>query len=278
MRKRTLLLLVGPVLGFMTAVLFWPLARMVYRSFVDPRVGIDNYVRIFSADVYLNVIATTLQVSAVVTLICLLVGYPMAYTAATRGGRLRWVILAAVTLPFWTSLLVRSFAFMVLLGDSGVVASLLAGLGISDPPRLLYNRAGAIIGMVYVLLPFMVLTLYAVMSEIDGNLQRAARSLGAGPFRAFSLVYLPHSLSGITGGVLLVFTVAVGFYVTPALLGGRRETFIAQVIQNNIEIVAWGFAAALAVVLLVVTTVMLFTYDRVLGRESVFRPAGSRGR
>ena len=274
-----LVLLVGPVLAFMSVILFYPLALMAYRSFVDPSPGLGNYTRIFAHDVYASVLWTTIEVSAIVTLACLLLGYPLAYAAANRGPRFRLVLLAAVMMPFWTSLLVRTYAFMVLLGAGGPVVSLFEYLGVEDYPRMLYSRTGAVLGMVYVMLPYMVLSNFAVMSEINPNYLRAARSLGAGPLRAFLHVYLPQSYPGITGGVLLVFIVSIGFFVTPALLGGRKEVFIAQLIQLNVsQVVAWGFAASLAVVLLLLTMALLFAYDRLLGTESVFRPGGLTGR
>ena len=279
MRRWGLLLLIGPVLAFVSAILFYPLATMVHRSFVDPALGFGNYERVFGQAVYARVIWSTLEVSATVTVVCLLIGYPLAYAAATRGPRLRLVLLASVMMPFWTSLLVRTYAWMVILGVGGPAMILFHTLGIEDAPQLLYNRFGAVIGMVYVMLPYMVLSIFAVMSEIDPNYQRAARSLGAGPLRAFLHVYLPQSYAGVTGGVLLVFIVSIGFFVTPALLGGRREVFIAQLIQINIqEAVAWGFASALAVVLLILTMALLLFYDRLLGAESVFSAGGLRGR
>ncbi len=235
MRRWGLLLLVGPVLAFVTAILFYPLATMVYRSFVDPSLGFGNYERVFGHEVYARVIWNTLEVSAIVTVVCLLLGYPLAYAAANRGPRLRLVLLASVMMPFWTSLLVRTYAWMVVLGAGGPAMSLFHYLGIEAAPQLLYNRFGAVIGMVYVMLPYMVLSIFAVMSEINPNYQRAARSLGAGPLRAFLHVYLPQSYAGVTGGVLLVFIVSIGFFVTPALLGGRKEVFIAQLIQINIQ-------------------------------------------
>ena len=279
MRRWGLLLLIGPVLAFVTAILFYPLATMVHRSFVDPSPGFGNYERVFGHEVYARVIVTTLEVSAIVTVVCLLLGYPLAYAAANGGPRLRLVLLASVIMPFWTSLLVRTYAWMVILGVGGPALSLFHFLGIEAPPQLLYNRFGAVIGMVYVMLPYMVLSIFAVMSEIDPNYQRAARSLGAGPLRAFLHVYLPQSYAGVTGGILLVFIVSIGFFVTPALLGGRREVFIAQLIQINLqEAVAWGFASALAVVLLILTMALLLFYDRLLGAESVFAAGGLRGR
>ena len=279
MRRWGLLLLISPVLAFVTAILFYPLATMVHRSFIDPSLGFGNYERVFGQVVYARVIWTTLEVSATVTVVCLLLGYPLAYAAANRGPRLRLVLLASVMMPFWTSLLVRTYAWMVILGAGGPAVSLFQTLGIEDAPQLLYNRFGAVIGMVYVMLPYMVLSIFAVMSEINPNYQRAARSLGAGPLRAFLHVYLPQSYAGVTGGVLLVFIVSIGFFVTPALLGGRREVFIAQLIQINLqEAVAWGFASALAVVLLILTMALLVVYDRLLGPESVFAAGGLRGR
>lgn len=277
-RRFTILLLIAPILGFLLAIMFYPLALMAYRSVTDPAFGFDHYVRIVDNEVYAQVMWTTLYVSGLVTLACLLIGYPLAYAAATRGPRLRLALMASVMIPFATSLLVRTYAWMILLGAEGPVAQAYVLFGL-EPPQMLYNRFGAVIGMVYVMVPFMVLTLYGVMSEIDGTYQRAARSLGASPLRAFLHVYLPQSLPGVTGGILLVFVVSIGFFVTPALLGGRREIFIAELIQTNVQQIAnWGFASALAVTLLALTMILLVVYDRVLGRESVFATGGSGAR
>lgn len=274
-----LALLIAPVLAFLTAILFYPLARMVHRSFTDPVLGVGNYLRIVEVDVYARVFWTTFEVSGLVTGLCLLLGYPLAYAAANRGPATRLLLLAAVMMPFWTSLLVRTYAWMVLLGAGGPVAQAWTFFFETEPPQLLFNRFSAVIGMVYVMLPYMVLSLFAVMSEIDPNYQRAARSLGASPLRAFLHVYLPHSYAGVTGGVLLVFIVSIGFFVTPALLGGRKETFIARLIKINVQdVVDWGFASALAVALLVLTMLLLFCYDKLLRNESVLAAGLSRGR
>jgi len=277
--RLTLALLLAPVLAFLTAVLFYPLALMVERSFTDPALGIGNYLRIVEVGVYARVFWTTLQVSAVVTGICLLLGYPLAYAAANRGPAVRLLLLVAVMMPFWTSLLVRTYAWMVLLGAGGPVAAAWTYIFATEPPQLLFTRFSAVIGMVYVMLPYMVLSLFAVMNEIDPNYQRAARSLGASPLRAFFHVYLPQSSAGVTGGVLLVFIVSIGFFVTPALLGGRKETFIAWLIKINVQdVVDWGFASALAVVLLILTMLLLYCYDKLLRDESVFAAGLVRGR
>jgi len=277
--RLTVALLIAPVLAFLTAVLFYPLALMVDRSFTDPELGVGNYVRMVEVAVYARVFWTTLLVSAIVTGICLLLGYPLAYAAANRGPAARLLLLAAVMMPFWTSLLVRTYAWMVLLGAGGPVAAAWTYFFETEPPQLLFTRFGAVIGMVYVMLPYMVLSLFAVMNEIDPNYQRAARSLGASPLRAFFHVYLPQSFSGVTGGVLLVFIVSIGFFVTPALLGGRKETFIAWLIKINVQdVVDWGFASALAVVLLILTMLLLYCYDKLLRDESVFAAGLVRGR
>ncbi|MBS1870036.1 MAG: ABC transporter permease [Actinobacteria bacterium] len=271
-------LLVAPALAFLAVVLFYPLARTVEQSFTDPTTGLENYRHLFASGVYVRVLLTTLLVSGLVTGICLLLGYPLAYTAATRGGGVRALVLAAVMIPFWTSLLVRTYAWQVILGREGPIASLLDAVGVAAP-QLLYNRIGAVVGMVYVMLPFMVLSLYAVMRDVDPSLLRAARSLGAPAGRAFRHVYLPQTLPGVTGGVLLVFVISIGFYVTPALLGGRKEVFIAELIQMNVtETVQWGFASALGVVLLLVTLALLAAYDRLLGAESMFAAGRREGR
>jgi ABC-type spermidine/putrescine transport system permease subunit I len=215
-------------------------------------------------------------VAAIVTIACVFLGYPVAYAAANRSGTLRAVILTAVLLPFWSSILVRSYAFMVLLGRESLLARFLTDIGFGElSENLLFSRFGALVGMIYVMLPYMVLSLFAVMRNVDHSYLRAARSLGATPWQAFRRVYLPLTYSGLVGGVLMVFIVSIGFFITPALLGGRREVFIAQMIKEHVtDIVDWGFASALAIALLAVTCFLLYVYDRLLGADSLLDGQG----
>jgi putative spermidine/putrescine transport system permease protein len=223
------------------------------------------------AGVFRGVLARTLWVAALVTALCLLLGYPLAAMIAAAPPRWRGVLLALVLLPFWTSLVVRTAAWMVLLQREGVINAALQGMGlVAAPLPLLFNRFAVVLAMVHILLPFMVLPLYAALRGIDPGLPRAAASLGAAPWRAFLCVTLPLSLPGIGAGCLLVFIQALGFYVTPALLGGPEDQMLAWFIGFFANrTVAWGMAAALSVVLLGAVTLLVGLYARLVGFERV---------
>lgn len=217
-----------------------------------------------------TIILRTLWVSALVTLCCLAVGMPYAMVAASVTGWKRTVLLGAVLLPLWTSLLVRTAAWMIILQENGVINQLLIGLGLTDTPlRLIYNRFGVVLAMTHVLLPFMVLPIYSVLLTVPRNLMPAAASLGAPPLRAFWRVLLPLSLRGIVSGALLVFMSAIGYYITPALIGGATDQMISSVIAFYATGTAnWSMAAALGLLLLALTLVLYALYNR-LSREPV---------
>jgi putative spermidine/putrescine transport system permease protein len=200
-----------------------------------------------------------------VTLICLLLGYPMAYTIANASERMRRLLIFTVLVPFWGSILVRTFAWMVLLQKRGLINKLLLDLNIiAEPLTLIYNRTSVLIGMVHILLPFMILPLYAVLARIDPSYAKAAASLGASPVWGFLRVYLPLSLPGVISGTVLVFVMGLGYYITPALLGGPGELMIAQLIEMQVaDFGNWGLAGALAVILFAGTAVT-FTFIRQL--------------
>jgi putative spermidine/putrescine transport system permease protein len=222
------------------------------------------------------VLVATFKVSAVVTAVCLALGYPLAYVLTTRRPRTAQLLMIIVVLPFFTSIIVRTYAWMVLLGRNGIVNQYVIALGLTDKPlSLLYNQAGVVIGMTYVLLPYMVLTVYSVMRGIDPGLVRAAHSLGASRFQAFRRVFLPLSLPGIAGGTLLVFILSLGFFITPALMGGPGDIMIAMLIEREVEITLnWSFASALAVVLLALTLVGFAGYNRIVRLERIFEGRG----
>jgi putative spermidine/putrescine transport system permease protein len=198
-----------------------------------------------------------------------LLGVPTAYLLANLHGTWRNVLLVAVALPFLTSILIRTYAWMAILGRHGVVNRFLQATGLTDAPlRLMHNELGVYVGMVHVLLPFMILPVYSVMSGIDTRLLRAAASLGATPRRALVTVLLPLSLPGIASGALLVFLIAIGFFITPALLGGPKQVMISNLIEIQVmELLNWGFGSALAFVLLAATVVLMVVFDRFLGLE-----------
>ncbi|WP_270937884.1 ABC transporter permease, partial [Falsiroseomonas oryzae] len=221
--------------------------------------------------IHRGILARTLWISAVATLLCLGLGYPVAWLIATAPGRAQPWLLGAVLLPFWTSLIVRTAAWMVLLQKEGIVNAALLGAGlVTEPLPLLMNRFAVLVAMVHILLPFMVLPILAVVREIDPRLARAAASLGAGRLRVFLRVLLPLSLPGIGAGCLLVFVQALGFYVTPALLGGPNDQMLAWLIGFHANrTVDWGMAAALSVLLLAAVAAVIALYGRLVGFEKI---------
>jgi len=219
--------------------------------------------------VFRNVLGRTLWIAGVVTLVCLALGYPVAFYIARQPPLRASILLFLVLLPFWTSLLVRTVAWVVLLQREGILNNLLLSLGlISEPVRMIFNRFAVYVAMVHVLLPFMVLPLYAVMKGISPTYVRAAWSLGARPATAFRRVYLPQTLPGIGAGCLMVFIQALGYYITPALVGGADDQMISYFIAFYAsKTVNWGMAAALSVMLLAATLALYAVYNRLVGVE-----------
>ena len=219
--------------------------------------------------VFRAVLARTLWISAMVTLICLVLGYPVAYVIAAQPPGRAGLLLFLVLLPFWTSLLVRTVAWVVLLQKEGVLNSLLLSLGIvNEPLKMIFNRFAVYVAMVHVLLPFMVLPLYSVMRSVPASYVRAASSLGAKPLTAFWRVYVPQTLPGIGAGCLMVFIQALGYYITPALVGGADDQMISYFIAFYASrTVNWGMAAALSIMLLTATLALYAVYNRMVGIE-----------
>lgn len=219
--------------------------------------------------VFRNVLGRTLWISGVVTLVCLLLGYPAAFFIARQTPARAALLLFLVLLPFWTSLLVRTVAWVVLLQREGILNSLFLSLGLIDEPvRMIFNRFAVYVAMVHVLLPFMVLPLYAVMKGISPSYVRAASSLGARPATAFRRVYLPQTLPGVGAGCLMVFIQALGYYITPALVGGADDQMISYFIAFYAsKTVNWGMAAALSIMLLAATLALYAVYNRLVGIE-----------
>ena len=254
--------LVLPALLIVGVLFAYPVSWLLILSVTDPEPGLQNFRKLIEASIYFKALWNTVIISGSVTLLCVLLGYPIAYAMAHAGERHRRLLIFVVLVPFWSSILVRTFAWMVLLQQKGLInKTLIDYLGIIETPlTLIYNRTGVLIGMSHILLPFMILPLYAVLSRIEPNLSQAASSLGAPPVRNFLRVYLPLSLPGLLAGSVLVFVMGLGYYITPALLGGPGDTMIAQLIEMQIaDFGNWGLAGALAVVLLLGTgTTFLF--------------------
>jgi len=219
--------------------------------------------------IYRDLFARTFWIAGGVTLLCLLLGYPLAYKLAALPPRIANLLMILVLLPFWTSLLVRTTSWIVLLQREGPInQALQAGGLIQDPLQLIYNRFGVYVAMTHILLPFMVLPLYAVMRGISPSLTRAATGLGAHPFTAFRRVYLPLTTPGVGAGCLLVFILAIGYYITPALVGGANDQMVSWFIAffTN-QTVNWGMAAALGSLLLAAVLVIYWLYARLIGVE-----------
>jgi putative spermidine/putrescine transport system permease protein len=259
--------LVLPALVFYVLIYLYPLTRVAGWSFFDPDFTLKFYRELIAEPAYFKALRNTLEISVLVTLLSLVLGYPLAYLMTTTTARARRVITMLILIPFWTSILVRTFAWLVILGNNGLVNRALLGLGLIDAPqKLLFNMIGVQVGMVHVLLPFMVFPLYGVMSRIDLNVVRVARSLGATPARAFLHVFLPLSLPGVAAGSILVFLLAIGFYVTPALLGGPGQITLATLIDMMIStFLNFGFAATLGILLLVVVGGIFGMFSGVIG-------------
>jgi ABC-type spermidine/putrescine transport system permease subunit I len=269
-------LLVLPGVVFLVVFFLAPLLTMSLRSVTDPRdAGLSNYSRFFADEAYLRVLINTFWIALVSTVTCLVIGYPFAYLMTVVPGRVAGLLLIAVLLPFWSSLLVRTFAWQVILRDTGVINRFLLDLGlISSPLTLIRTTLGVIVGMSHILLPFMVLPLYAVMRRIDPEYGRAAANLGAPPMSAFLRVFVPLSLPGVVAGCLLVFVLALGFYITPELLGGLHDQMISQLIVQQIQQrLDWGFGSAMSVVLMLITLVILFVASRLVRLRDVFGSA-----
>ncbi|MCX2726046.1 ABC transporter permease [Thermomicrobium sp. 4228-Ro] len=272
-RQLGYLLLLLPAFALLVLLFVYPIARLLVTSlYADGQLTLEHYRRIVEVDLYLRVLRTTFVIALQVTIICLVLGYPLAYFLATLRPRTARLLMILVLIPFWTSILVRTYAWMVLLQRQGVFNRWLLELGLIDEPlRMMYNRIGVLVGMSHVLLPFMVLPTYAVMHGIDRTLLRAAANLGASPTQAFLRVFLPLSLPGVAAGSLLVFILALGFFITPALMGGRTDMMIAQLIETQIRTeLNFPFAAALAAVLLVITLLIFAIYNRLLGIDKMF--------
>lgn len=265
------LVLVLPLLLYLVVLYALPVAGMMLRSIAEPHWTLANFAELVQAPVYAKVLWITLRISLVVTVAVLLLGYPVAYLLARLPPSLSNLLMILVLLPFWSSILVRSYAWMVLLGRNGIINQLLLGVGVIDTPLRLLNTTFAVyVAMVHVLLPFMILPLFAVLRGIDPNLMRAGASLGARPSAVFRQIVLPLSLPGVSAGCLLVFVLALGFYITPALVGGPRDLMMSIMIQQEIDHFNWPLGSALAVVLLAAALGTFAVLTRALGVERTF--------
>ncbi|WP_250536498.1 ABC transporter permease [Caballeronia sp. AZ10_KS36] len=266
---RAMLLLMAPALLVVIVLLVAPLAWLSWQSFMhDGAFSLVNYKRVFTG-AYLDTFLLTFKLSFIVTVVTLLLGYPVAYFAASISPRWSALVLGMVILPFWTSVLVRTYAWLVLLQRTGLINKALLGMGLIDRPlQLSYNQFGTIIAMVHILLPFMVLPLFSAMQKIAPNLSQAGASLGGSPLHVFLRVFLPLSMSGVLAGVTLVFVLCLGFYITPELMGGGKSMMVSMIVSRNVEIYnSWGAASSVSVVLLICVFAVFYAVTRVIPLE-----------
>jgi putative spermidine/putrescine transport system permease protein len=271
-------ILVFPAIAFLVVGFIIPLAWFLTATLINiggPGAILDRFASIASSRAVVNALITTNWIGFLVTALTLLAGYPIAY-CLTQSRRLRFtLVLFCIIVPYFTSIIVRTYSWMVLLGRNGIINRLLMSLGLTDAPLpLLYNEFGVVVGMTYVLLPYMILTLYAAMKAIDPSYMRAGLALGASRTYAFRRIYLPLTAHGVVSGCLIVFILAIGFFITPALMGGPSDVMIAMLIERSVEIMLdWEGAAVMSLILLVLTLILFAIYYRV---TDVNRMMGAR--
>ncbi|EPR10900.1 MULTISPECIES: ABC transporter permease [Agrobacterium] len=272
--QRLMLMLLAPALAVVIVLLVLPLLWLGWQSIrQDGGFTLDHYQRFLTDSVYWMTFLQTFRIAAVVTLMTVLLGYPVAYVAAGLPQRWSVLVLAMVLLPFWTSVLVRAYAWLILLQRNGIINSALTGSGLIDAPlRLVNNEFGTVMATIHILLPFMVLPLYATMKKIPTELTMAGASLGGSPMHVFWRVFLPLSLPGMIAGMVLVFVLTLGFYITPELLGGGRTYMVSMLVSRNIEVYnEWGAASSISVVLLVCVFLvfrlasLIIPFERIMG-------------
>lgn len=265
-------LMAAPLAALFLVLLVYPVGQLLLLSvYSDGAFTLAKYRQLFDSSVYVNVMLITLKISLWTTLLSVIAGYPVAYLVASlqKDRKARWLFW--VLLAFWTSFLVRAFAWIVMLGRNGVVNQLLTALGLQQTStNLLYSLSAVLVGMVHALMPLAVMTMLSVMENIDRNLPRAALTLGARPGTAFWRIYFPLSMPGVAAGAIMVFVTALGFFIVPQLLGGRKEIMITQLIIEQVQqLMNWGFAGSISVLMLVVVLVIFALYDKVLGLSTM---------
>lgn len=262
-----------PGLAYMALLLIFPAGALIWQSFIDPKSGafdLSVYEQMFSAGVYVKVLANTFGIAAQVTIVCLLVGYPIAVWLAGMEERRRRMAMWLVLLPFWVSPLLKNFAWIVLLARKGIVAQLLTGMGFNTELNLLYGRGAVIFGMSHAMLPIAILTMLPTMLAIDSRLMPAAMTMGASRAQAFWRIFMPLSMPGVAAAGLLVFVMGLGFFITPALLGSPNETVIGQMMITQVQkLFNLRLAGALAALLLAVTLITIALYDRLFGMSAI---------
>ena len=256
-----------PALLLLVVFFILPVVSLLLRSVLEPEPGLGNYQALLGSTTYLKICLNTFSVSALVTVVTLAIGFPVAWALAIMPSRLSSIVFAILLLSMWTNLLTRTYAWMVLLQRTGVINKTLMGLGlISEPLPLVNNLVGVTIGMTYIMLPFIILPLYGVIRKIDPAILQAAALCGATRWQALTRVLIPLATPGMVSGALMVFVMSLGYFVTPALLGGTANMMLAELIAQFVQsLVNWGMGGAAALVLLVVTLALYAIQLRLFG-------------
>lgn len=270
-------LLLAPCLIWIFIFFLLPLGLMCWRSLASEGFSFAPYETLFTSPLYVKVLLTTCKMASIATVCALLLAYPIAYTLTMTSGKLRGAILLFILIPYWVDIIVRSFSWLIMLGDNGLINKALIGLGlVSEPLALLYNSFSVLVAMTQILLPITIVTLFGAMLRIDRTLMAAATIHGAGDWQVFRHVFFPLSLPGVYGAGLLAFILSLGFYVTPALLGSPAETMISQTIMIEAnENFDYERASAAGVLLLLITMALVAVYSRYFGLD---RLSGGGGR
>jgi len=265
-------LLLTPALVGLILLFAYPISKILVKSFFDPKFTLKYYVYFFTNPLYIRVMWITLELSLLTTLTALVIGYILAYVLRRARPGVRNIFLMAILLSFMISLLVRNYSWIIVLQRTGVVNSILEYFGIIHHPiRLLHDKFAVIVGMTHIFVPYIAFPIYSVMMGEDLNLEKAAQNLGASRWQTFWRITFPLSLPGIGAGALLVFIMALGYFITPALLGGRKEQMISNIIQIQVvDLLNWPFASAMSTILLAVTLIIFFIYNRLLGVERLW--------
>jgi ABC-type spermidine/putrescine transport system permease subunit I len=269
------LFLAAPLLILLSVFFLYPLIALFPESLIaDGKFSLEHYRHFFREPLYGFILVRTIRIAAYVTVICFLIGYPVAYfLASLKNRKVSNLLMICVLLPFFTSILVRSYAWIVIFQTKGLINSIFLTLGIIEKPlSILYTEMAVIIGMVHIMLPFMILPVYSVLKNLDRNLLRAARNLGANAVKAFLRVTFPLSLPGVGAGVMFTFILSLGFFITPALLGGPKTLMISTLIEQQINrLMNWEFASAISVILLITTVIVVAVFDRIVGLDKIYK-------
>lgn len=264
--------MVAPVLIILIIFYFYPLIKLIPQSFLyEGKLSFQNYLEILQKGIYLKAFGTTIIIGIGAVVITLLMGYPVAYLMAMVKEKYSNIIMMLIMISFWTSLMVRTYAWMVVLQKNGIINSTLMAAKITDEAiQMLYTPSAILIGTVHILLPYMILPVHSVLKGIDRNLSWAARSMGASRIKAFWKITFPLSLPGVAAGVLLVFVQSIGFYVTPMLLGGGKTMVVSTLIDKQMfSLVNWGVGSALGMLLMLITLIFLIIFTRIFGTKSL---------